>query len=205
MTSLGMRLKEARIAKGLTLDDLQYETKIQKRFLAGIEDENFSMMPGAFYVRVFIKQYSEAVGLDSEEMLALYQEEHGDIIQEERQKAVPPVLQRSTAGLQRNARLQEMLPKVIVALFIVIILAIIYILLRDKATETGLESDPLNSGDTVIEQPAEQPTTDSNKEVVQKLEHASTSGETTTYTLKHAEKVNLVIKTSGDSWISVTD
>ncbi len=64
MTGLGERLKEARTAKGYSLDDLQSITKIQKRYLSGIENEDYSMMPGAFYVRAFIKQYSEAVGLD---------------------------------------------------------------------------------------------------------------------------------------------
>ena len=36
MTELGTILKEARIAKNLSLDDLQEITKIQKRYLIGI-------------------------------------------------------------------------------------------------------------------------------------------------------------------------
>ena len=40
MSELGTRLKEARIAKGYSLEDLQDLTKIQKRYLAGIEDGN---------------------------------------------------------------------------------------------------------------------------------------------------------------------
>ena len=61
MTELGKILKEAREAKGLSLDDLQQITKIQKRYLIGIEEGNYDMMPGKFYVRAFIKQYAEAV------------------------------------------------------------------------------------------------------------------------------------------------
>ncbi|MFL6517543.1 MAG: helix-turn-helix domain-containing protein, partial [Bacillus sp. (in: firmicutes)] len=56
MTELGNRLKEARLAKGLSLDDLQSMTKIQKRYLIGIEEGNYASMPGNFYVRAFIKQ-----------------------------------------------------------------------------------------------------------------------------------------------------
>ena len=74
MTGLGDRLREARTAKGFTLDDLQSITKIQKRYLSGIENEDYSMMPGSFYVRAFIKQYAEAVGLDPDEMLSLYKD-----------------------------------------------------------------------------------------------------------------------------------
>ena len=69
LTELGNRLKEARLVKGLSLDDLQEITKIQKRYLIGIEEGNYSMMPGKFYVRAFIKQYAEAVGLEPEEII----------------------------------------------------------------------------------------------------------------------------------------
>ena len=69
MTELGARLKEARLAKGYSIDDLQEITKIQKRYLAGIEEGNYSTMPGAFYVRAFIKQYAEAVGLNGDELI----------------------------------------------------------------------------------------------------------------------------------------
>ncbi|MDA6131043.1 helix-turn-helix domain-containing protein, partial [Escherichia coli] len=48
----------------MSLDDLQKVTKIQKRYLMGIEEGDYSMMPGKFYVRAFIKQYAEAVGIE---------------------------------------------------------------------------------------------------------------------------------------------
>src|SRR3954471_818912 len=72
MTELGTILKEARIAKNLSLDDLQEITKIQKRYLIGIEEGNYSLMPGSFYVRAFIKQYAEAVDLDPDVLFEQY-------------------------------------------------------------------------------------------------------------------------------------
>lgn len=70
--SIGETLRDARIAKGYTLDDLQQTTKIQKRYLIAIEDGNFADLPGDFYVRAFIKQYADTVGLDGNELLESY-------------------------------------------------------------------------------------------------------------------------------------
>ncbi len=72
MTELAIRLKEAREEKGMSLDELQAATKIQKRYLTALEEGNYDVIPGNFYVRAFIKQYAEAVGLDSDQLFEEY-------------------------------------------------------------------------------------------------------------------------------------
>lgn len=46
MTELGIRLKEAREEKAMSLDDLQAATKIQKRYLTALEEGNYDIIPG---------------------------------------------------------------------------------------------------------------------------------------------------------------
>ena len=70
VSEIGQTLKNARVDKGLTLDDLQQTTKIQKRYLIAIEEENFDALPGDFYVKAFIREYAETVDLDADELLA---------------------------------------------------------------------------------------------------------------------------------------
>src|SRR5690606_26982011 len=72
---IGARLKEARMEKDISLDSLQDTTKIQKRYLVAIEEENFSILPGKFYAKAFIKEYAIAVGLDPNELMEEYKQD----------------------------------------------------------------------------------------------------------------------------------
>lgn len=75
MSELGTRLREARVEKGYTLNTLQQMTKIQKKYLQAIEEGQYDEVPGKFYVRAFIKQYADMVGLSGDELLEEFQEE----------------------------------------------------------------------------------------------------------------------------------
>jgi cytoskeletal protein RodZ len=75
MDEIGQKLRDARIQKGYTIDDLQQITKIQKRYLIAIEEGNFDALPGDFYVRAFIKQYADTVGLDGDALLTQFQQD----------------------------------------------------------------------------------------------------------------------------------
>lgn len=71
---LGNLLKSTREASGLSLDDLATETKIQKRYLTDLEEENFNDMPGKVYEKGFLKTYAQALGLSEKEVMDLYEE-----------------------------------------------------------------------------------------------------------------------------------
>ena len=75
---LGDVLKNARENKGLTLDEIALETKIQKRYLEDLEKEDFEDMPGNVYERGFLRTYAEALDLDVKEILELHDEIRGE-------------------------------------------------------------------------------------------------------------------------------
>ena len=156
LTELGNSLKEARLAKGYSLDDLQDITKIQKRYLIGIEEGNYSIMPGSFYVRAFIKQYAEAVGLDADQILTEYR---NDVPEVQKEKVVQSFTQspsRRKMKSSSSSKTMEAMPKLIVALFAIVIIIVISTLylqkignVPDVAEETnkpiGYEQNPSSS------------------------------------------------------------
>jgi len=72
MKTVGSMLKEARFAKGYTLEEVESATKIRIKFLSAIEADDFSVLPTVTYAKGFVKNYSEYLGLDSHTILAFF-------------------------------------------------------------------------------------------------------------------------------------
>ena len=65
----GDRLREAREAKGLALEQIAAETRINTDHLKKIEAGNWSVLPSRTYAIGFTRTYARTVGLDEKEML----------------------------------------------------------------------------------------------------------------------------------------
>jgi cytoskeletal protein RodZ len=238
LTELGSRLKEAREVKGISLDELQSITKIQKRYLIGIEEGNYSIMPGKFYIRAFIKQYAEAVDLNPEEIFDLYKEDVPSVVNTE----LPELSRVKTRKdiSDGSGRVLDALPKVLIAVFLIGAAALVYYLVQqnagnksneplDKGTESvkyenvgkknedqketpsdektevedsnsndknAGESDNVPEEDTIVDEM--QPETTTQEVVV-----ASSSGYKTTYELKNAERFDVKLVSTGETWVNM--
>lgn len=63
---IGRILEQKRKEMGLSLDEVEQATKIRKRYLTGLEREDYAMLPDAVYARGFLKTYANYLGLDGE-------------------------------------------------------------------------------------------------------------------------------------------
>ena len=68
MAQFYKELKELRISKEISLEDLQSKTKINIRYLEAIESGNFEVLPTP-YLRLFIRAYALEIGGDAERAL----------------------------------------------------------------------------------------------------------------------------------------
>ncbi|WP_310829048.1 helix-turn-helix domain-containing protein [Paenibacillus pedocola] len=146
MSELGRHLKEARLQKGMSLDDVQEVTKIRKKYLEAIEAGDYKVLPGSFYVRAFIKTYAEAVGVNPDELM----EEHGNVPAAPVDTTMETVIQKRSRRpeTERNAK---WLPTVLMWTFPVLIIVVIYLYASsnmDKADPEKVDSANLTNEQT---------------------------------------------------------
>ncbi len=77
MGRLGDTLREARIARGVTLDQAEAATKIRARLIRALEDGDYARLPNPGYVRGYVSSYARYLELDSVALLNLYKAETG--------------------------------------------------------------------------------------------------------------------------------
>jgi cytoskeleton protein RodZ len=72
MESIGEKLRLAREQHTYTLEQVARDTHVSRRFLQALEDEDFSVFPGETYAMGFLRTYAEYLGLDADELIALF-------------------------------------------------------------------------------------------------------------------------------------
>ena len=65
---IGRVLEQARKDRGLSLEEAERATKIRKRYLVGLERDDYTVLPDAVYAGGFLKTYTNFLGLDGAEL-----------------------------------------------------------------------------------------------------------------------------------------
>lgn len=232
MTELSNKLREARLSLGLSLDDLQTTTKIQKRYLQALEEGNYSIIPGPFYVRAFIKQYAEAVQLDPEEIFAEYKSDipstHGEDFPEKLSR-----VQTRKDVAPGNSKIFAVLPRLLIGVFVIGAVALAYFLVvnikenGESAEEPATtDSEQIQYEDNLSEKEAEEEneseasendenqtsgangvteeeTMEEETSPTQEVTVTESKGKETVYELKNAEKFEVKLVSTGETWVNM--
>jgi cytoskeleton protein RodZ len=67
---VGATLRQERLQKQLSIEDIARQTRISHRFLRAIEADDFATLPGLVFARNFVRQYASLLGLDPAPLLA---------------------------------------------------------------------------------------------------------------------------------------
>ncbi len=74
MNEIGALLVEAREKQELEIEQVSRETNIARDYIIALETDNYDVFPAEPYILGFLRNYTEYLGLDSEEMLNLYKQ-----------------------------------------------------------------------------------------------------------------------------------
>ncbi|OAB45048.1 helix-turn-helix domain-containing protein [Paenibacillus antarcticus] len=232
MSELGQQLREARLEKGMSLDDVQEMTKIRKRYLEAIEAGDYKVLPGNFYVRAFIKTYAETVGLNPDELL----EGHKEVSLSQPEATMEPVIQKRSSNRPPTERNVKWLSTVLMWTFPILIIVVIYLYVSsldekpsDKTVDSGQKitgdiqdpkdepvkeptgnggdaiTPPDTNGQTGTDLPVEPPVEEPPVEQPITVTEAGKKGKDTIFNVSGSDttQIPVVIKATGESWVEI--
>ena len=69
---LGRLLRETREEKRITLDQIEKHTRIRQKYILALEEGRYEELPTPGHIHGFLRNYALRLGLDMEEVEALY-------------------------------------------------------------------------------------------------------------------------------------
>jgi len=72
MAGEGQMLRAARKEKQWSYMETEDTTKIRVRYIQALEEEDYGVLPGATYVKGYLRTYAKQLGLDPDEIITLY-------------------------------------------------------------------------------------------------------------------------------------
>src|SRR5436190_14577538 len=130
--SLGRELRRAREVRGISIEQIAQETKINERYLVALEADRLDLLPGQLYARNFVRSVARSIGADEEELLDYfnYQVRLTQDVESTREDA------RTAQATRRG------LVVAIVVVAAVVLIALLTMLVRDKPPATEAAAPP---------------------------------------------------------------
>jgi cytoskeletal protein RodZ len=129
--TIGQRLADRRKKLGVSLEQVEAELKIRRRYLEALEADRYEILLGDAYAKGIIRSYATFLGLDPGPLLAEYDMQ--------RTQAEPPAL------LARLEPLRS--PAALIGVIVLVLLAIlsIVLVLPERSTQPQLPVAPTDS------------------------------------------------------------
>ena len=143
MASIGEELRRERQRRGVTIKDVEQVLHIRAAYLEALEEDNYKIIPGDVYVKGFIGNYADYLGLDRQRLVESYKSliveppgiplrrlkprklhEHEDV--EREPETLQPGSQRLTYTSRRQRR-QKTMAQERIALAIILVFVVLFL------------------------------------------------------------------------------
>jgi cytoskeletal protein RodZ len=152
---LGIKLREARARRKLSLQEAEDATKIRARYLQAIENEDWNELPGDIYARAFIRTYGSLLGLDGDRLAEEQRQLRGSARPGERLPRVDPRPRKAVRA--RHGKRRQVPPRLVTALVLALVVAALIAIGLfsggsgggDGAAKPQRQAAPVHVGDAV--------------------------------------------------------
>jgi cytoskeleton protein RodZ len=72
MPEIGPTLREARMRARIDITEVEQATKIRAKYLRALENEEWKLLPGSTFIKSFLREYADYLGLDSRSLVEEY-------------------------------------------------------------------------------------------------------------------------------------
>lgn len=216
MQEIGNTLRQLRLQKGLTLEQVEQSIKIRLRYLQAIEEGDMSVLPGMVYARGFIKSYAEFLGINGQDLLDSHE---GTSQVETSQSSSMETLTRSERSKPDVARASvlntRLLPQILGGAGVLAVVVVAYMFLlsntEDQQTQEPVQAEQNQTAAPATE-PAKQPAAPAQQQpeptpppkpatVIEPLQKAANQS---SFAVKSTEAMTLVMAAAtGDCWVQV--
>ena len=208
MSSVGEILKNTREAKGITIEQVAEATSIRVLYLEAIENEQFNLVPGEVYLKGFIRNYANYIGLNGPAMVEKYKEQveankkHEHPVQADtndiKHKSPEQINQRKTKLAKADvSAIKSLLEKYVTKRNIVLLAGIVVFIAAASFLSSffsgGKDSEPAKTKQAAVE--SLQSESANKSQAVSFLKDQSG-----VYIVKDAANIEAQVEFSGDCW-----
>ena len=115
MKTAGDLLKEKRLLKELSLDDVSKKTKIKTEFLEAIENSDYAVLPSSTFAKGFLRNYATFLYLNPDTMVAMFRR---DFTQNARGEIIPRGLVEPVSSKPRFFTVSLILSTIAIVAFV---------------------------------------------------------------------------------------
>jgi len=72
MPEIGSTLREARMRARIDITEVEQATKIRAKYLRALENEEWSLLPGSTFIKSFLREYADYLGVDARTLVEEY-------------------------------------------------------------------------------------------------------------------------------------
>lgn len=195
MGAFGDNLRRERELRGVTLAEISESTKISKRWLQALEDEEFELLPGGVFNRGFVRAYAHFLGLNEDQAVADY------VVASNEQQ---PPEDRFPLEIHEKPDAPKLKPR---RSFVPLLMAVVAVVLAVGGWTFWMKHKSASQSGSVAQEnsaPASQPSQTPEIAPANSSMQQNAASEAKTQTIQDAGgSFSVVIKATKSSWISI--